>query len=185
MIFLSRFYRDRVNSVINNTIEQNRKSLEKLFDEFVPQQILQAADEGKNEITFHSLIPPAKTDEIHDKNYELMKEICKAKLKIRGFKYKIFKLYTNGCVALIIKWWFMFRLVIDIPVGEEEKDAIYNSDGILALFRNAIQNYNQEYMNKVMENAKFRMQKDEDRTVRNYLDKDENGKAKTSKTKLI
>jgi hypothetical protein len=70
----------------------------------------------------------------------------------------------------------MFRLVIDFQLGEEEATAIEKSTEILKAIKS---------IPGIEKNAKFRLQRDEDRTQRNYMDKDENGKARTSKLNLF
>jgi hypothetical protein len=74
----------------------------------------------------------------------------------------------------------MFRLHIDIPISEDENEA----QEVVKKLQEGINSLpgNNDNLKKSLS---YRLSRDEDRTVRNYLIKNENGHASTKKSKLI
>ena len=72
----------------------------------------------------------------------------------------------------------MFRLHLDIPLPENEQEA-------LELAAKAIASINFKMMGEAgVKTVQYRLGKDDDRTPRNYLNKDENGHATTKKIRI-
>lgn len=77
----------------------------------------------------------------------------------------------------------MFRLNVDFPLGEDETQAAKVSEYLIGVIKFALlcekeKTSDNEYLQKYNLQEllmQYRMSKDEDRTVRNYLVKDENG----------
>lgn len=72
-----------------------------------------------------------------------------------------------------------YRLHIDIPVGQDEEDAIAAAKRII----NSISASNRDY-NLSIEVLNYRLGHDDDRQKSNYLDKNENGHVNNKKTRL-
>jgi len=79
----------------------------------------------------------------------------------------------------------MYRLHIDIPLGEDEDTSIYKSKLLIQEFlnshRESIQHLNEKYD---VEQLNYRLGYDDDRQNSNYLDKNENGHCSNKKTKI-
>jgi hypothetical protein len=75
----------------------------------------------------------------------------------------------------------MFRLKIDFPLGEDEKIAIDDANSIINWL---VEKAKQDSNNPVGNLLQYLLSNDEDRSVRNYLNKDKHGHASTKKSKL-
>lgn len=75
----------------------------------------------------------------------------------------------------------MFRLVIDVELGENSAVAVEQAKQILEELCLVQDGYLLELKDKI----KYRLQRDEDRRPKNYLEIDENGHASGQKAKLI
>jgi hypothetical protein len=75
----------------------------------------------------------------------------------------------------------VFRLVIDVVLGEDLKLAQEEAKYIVENIKDAFGNYASHEVFTVQ----YRLSRDEDRTIRNYLDLDAEGHASTKKTKMF
>lgn len=75
----------------------------------------------------------------------------------------------------------MFRLHIDFALGEDEARAAEISLNFIKNLKDLLGNS----PHKELDSGQYRLANDTDRVQRNYLDKNENGHAKTNKTKLF
>lgn len=76
-----------------------------------------------------------------------------------------------------------YRLHIDIPLGDDEDNAIKNAEVLMKMFESTDNNtarLNLLGVNKV----NYRLGHDDDRQKSNYLDKNENGHVSNKKTKI-
>lgn len=83
----------------------------------------------------------------------------------------------------------MFRLFLDVPLGDNEVDAIIRANDFLNHIRESMTNGNIigcPATNEILKNElQFRLGCDGDRGNRNYMNKDEFGHASTKKLKVI
>lgn len=77
----------------------------------------------------------------------------------------------------------MFRLKIDIPLSEDEEEAIAKSKSFMEHFSRYLGSISGDFC-FVPKHLQYLLANDEDRTIRNYLRKDANGKASTKKNIL-
>ena len=79
----------------------------------------------------------------------------------------------------------MYRLHIDIPLGEDEDEAVYKTKLLIQEFlsshRGSMQHLNDKYD---VEKLNYRLGRYDDRQKSNYLDKNENGHVSNKKTKI-
>ena len=78
----------------------------------------------------------------------------------------------------------MYRLHIDIPLGEDEEKATYKANLLVQEFvghPNNLNGLNEKYD---VEQLNYRLGYDDDRQKSNYLDKNENGHVSNKKTRL-
>jgi len=79
----------------------------------------------------------------------------------------------------------MYRLHIDIPLGEDEDKAVYKTKLLIQEFltshRGSMHHLNEKYD---VEKLNYRLGHDDDRQKSNYLDKNENGHCSNKKTKI-
>jgi hypothetical protein len=79
----------------------------------------------------------------------------------------------------------MFRLKIDIPLGEDEILAVTNSKLFIEAFLSNVLNWKKYgFSFPDVKEVQYLLANDSDRTARNYLDKDENGHVSTKKIKV-
>jgi len=78
-----------------------------------------------------------------------------------------------------------YRLHIDIPLGMDEKKAIYKSKLLIQEFLNSHRG-NLDFLNEKykIDQFNYRLGYDEDRQKSNYLDKNENDHVSNKKTKV-
>ena len=77
-----------------------------------------------------------------------------------------------------------YRLHIDIPLGDNEEEAIKNTESIMRIFRSS---RNSDLMWSTLLNisqVNYRLGHDEDRQKSNYLDKNENGHVSNKKSRI-
>lgn len=79
----------------------------------------------------------------------------------------------------------MFRLHIDIPLSDDELKSAEDSKFIITLLEETLNNsvLVKKYGGRVSV-VQYRLSRDEDRMVRNYLIKNENGHVSTNKSKI-
>lgn len=79
----------------------------------------------------------------------------------------------------------MFRLNIDFPLGEDEEKAQRISESLIKILKEELPEY--KAYGTIPENLlmQYRMSRDEDRTIKNYFVKDENGHCTRSKTQFM
>jgi hypothetical protein len=77
----------------------------------------------------------------------------------------------------------MFRLIIDLPLGEDEELAADLSKEFLSSLEEMVLDC--FVRDEPFDNLQYRLAKDEDRHPKNYLNKNENGHCATSKSKLF
>lgn len=75
----------------------------------------------------------------------------------------------------------MFRLHLDIQLGDDEEKAAKMAEEIVKALGEAI--YSKRLTNKLT--LQYRLGKDEDRGNRNYLSKDANGHVSTGKVRIL
>jgi hypothetical protein len=76
----------------------------------------------------------------------------------------------------------MYRLILDIPLGDDEKEAKVKAENILADVKFTLQDCGIEDT----KNAQYRLSKDDDRAAKNYLNIDkESNRVLTSKLRLF
>ena len=79
----------------------------------------------------------------------------------------------------------MYRLHIDIPLGEDEDEAVYKTKLLIQEFlsshRGSMQHLNEKYG---IEQVNYRLGHDEDRQKSNYLQMNDNGHCSNKKTKI-
>ena len=76
----------------------------------------------------------------------------------------------------------MFRLIVDVPCGEDEQDAQIVANNILSLMKEVLPSRMGTDHYKQLQ---YRLTNDSDRAARNYLNKDDQGHARTNKLKLF
>ena len=78
-----------------------------------------------------------------------------------------------------------YRLHIDIPLGEDETQAIYMSKLLIQEFlnshRGSLKHLNEKYE---IEQLNYRLGHDDDRQKSNFLDRTDNGHVSNKKTKV-
>lgn len=76
-----------------------------------------------------------------------------------------------------------YRLHIDIPLGDNEEQAIKNTETIMRIFRSS-RNSDLMWSTLNVSQVNYRLGHDEDRQKSNYLDKNENGHVSNKKTRI-
>tara|TARA_R100000315_G_C5189578_1_gene110466 strand:- start:58 stop:306 length:249 start_codon:yes stop_codon:yes gene_type:complete len=76
-----------------------------------------------------------------------------------------------------------YRLHIDIPLGDNEEQAIKNTETIMRIFKSTQNSYAKWRMLNVGQ-VNYRLGHDEDRQKSNYLDKNENGHVSNKKSRI-
>ena len=76
-----------------------------------------------------------------------------------------------------------YRLHIDIPLGNDEEEAIKNVESIMEMFEPTHNNSQRLHVVGV-EEVNYRLGHDEDRQKSNYLIKNENGHISNKKTRI-
>ena len=75
----------------------------------------------------------------------------------------------------------MFRLIIDAPLGDDEGVAAEKAKDFLTKLKVLANSYENDDFGSLQ----YRLANDEDRTPKNYLNKNVNGHAPTGKAKLF
>lgn len=86
----------------------------------------------------------------------------------------------------------MFRLHIDIPLSDDEALSVGVSKLVIEALVSSLKNkkevaettYNDKELMDLLKVLQYRLSKDEDRRVRNYMVKDDNGHAIEKKTRI-
>lgn len=79
----------------------------------------------------------------------------------------------------------MYRLHIDIALGDNKEASVDNSNRIMEIIKKALNDaYLSENNNMPFSEIGITLRDDSDRGTRNYLLLDDNGKARTTKIKL-
>ena len=83
----------------------------------------------------------------------------------------------------------MYRLHIDIPLGENETNAAYKANLLVRELLGEHLHHNNDVLGHLnekydVEELNYRLGHDEDRQKSNYLDKNENGHCSNKKTKI-
>jgi hypothetical protein len=73
----------------------------------------------------------------------------------------------------------MFRLVIDIPLNDDQEDSTTKAQEVIEQLKELAKT------NVNLGLTRYRLAKDEDRRPKNYLDKDENGHVSGKKAWLV
>ena len=76
-----------------------------------------------------------------------------------------------------------YRLHIDIPLANNEEEAIKDAKSIVKMF-NPTRNSSSRWNELGVEQVNYRLGHDDDRQKSNYLDKNENGHVSNKKTKI-
>jgi len=76
-----------------------------------------------------------------------------------------------------------YRLHIDIPLGQNEEEAIYIADAMISTISQHVRLRSQ--INNQISGMNYRLGHDDDRQKSNYLMKDENGHVNNKKIKIV